>query len=659
MALTRKNQAEVVVLSEKERKAMEKAAEKERKKAKKKEKKDYTFAAYPHLMALKPKELYVFHSDYFEIDDSVATILAYFHADGAADNFGPFWGINKIPMGLSEDITTIVFEGISKMSEGWVQSHQTKAEGIAAMDSNEMDRAGTNTGKRQTGRKMRDLDTVAQELLSGAAYLNLQMRLMVKAPTVEKLDYALEAIDRLYKDRFGTINVAAYGGEQRTELSRLFALNEKKIGRGYYFTSTELAGAYSLVTHGLEDAGGEYVGYMVGDVNNSAVLFDVDNYEHHTVVVNENYHEKLGRVHVSDMWGSKISQSALLNNHKVVHIMMNGCDMDKLGPKFETMTYKIDMHHGAVNMFEMFGDAKDEMSIFPSQMQKLVLMAEQAYETTDSDRSIIRGSLEEFATKFYVDRKMWYENAKEHRDRIRVVGIPHADVPRLQEFVAYLEMGYKQQAMSEAKDQKKLNAMNTLALTFRNMLSNNGDLFNTVTSDAVDGVRMGQRVLYDFGDLMRRGKGVAMAQLVNIIGFAVGNLGLGDTVILHGTDLIDNGVKAYIDSQFSHLFAKGGRVVYSYDSTDAMLADKAFCHFDKADYTIFGNMTDTAVADYQSLLGQEIPPDLASLITNKSDSVCYIRRGFDNVVFKQDLALGVNLKEQKALRMKRARGRRA
>lgn len=614
MALTRKNQAEVVILSEKERKQLEKSEAKARKRAKKKEPKDYTFSAYPHLMALKPKELYVFHSDYFEIDNSVATILAYFHADGAADNFGPFWGINKIPMGLSEDITTIVFEGVSKMSEGWIQSHQTKAEGIAAMDSNETARSGTRTSVAQTSKKVRDMETIANELLGGAAYLNLQTRLMVKAPTVEKLDYALEAIDRLYKDRFGTVNVAAYGGEQRAELSRLFALNEKKIGKGFYFTSTELAGAYSLVTHGLEDPGGEYVGYMVGDVNNSAVLFDVDQYEHHTVIINENYHEKLGRVHVSDMWGSKLSQSALLNNHKVVHILMNGCDMDKLGPKFETMTYKIDMHHGAVNMFEMFGDAKDEMSIFPSQMQKLILMAEQAYETTESDRSIIRGSLEEFATKFYVDRKMWYENAKEHRDRIRVVGIPHNEVPRLQEFVAYLEMGYKQQTMSEARDPKKLTAMNILALTFRNMLSSNGDLFNTITSDAIDGVRKGQRVLYDFGNLMMRGKGVAMAQLVNIIGFAVGNLGLGDTVILHGTNLIDDGVKDYIDSQFSHLFAKGGRVVYSYDSTDAMLADKQFCHFDKADYTIFGNMTDTAVVEYQSLLGQEIPPDRKSVV---------------------------------------------
>ena len=45
---------------------------------------------------------------------------------------------------------------------------------------------------------------------------------------------------------------------------------------------------------------------------------------------------------------------------------------------------------------------------------------------------------------------------------------------------------------------------------------------------------------------------------------------------------------------------------------------------------------------YQLKLGQEIPADLESLITKKNSSVCYIRRGFDNVVFKQDLLLGLS-----------------
>lgn len=613
------------------------------------------FNERPFLEALRPREKYVFHSDYFEIDNSVATIMSFFHKDGATDNFGVFWGINRIPAGLPENVVTITFEQVSRMTEGWIQDHQTKAEGVATTNLNENERAGDSSSRSKATRKAMDLETVGRELTDGAAYLNVKYRILVKAPDLETLDYAVTQIERLYVDRFGTLEAAAYAGNQRDELSNLFGLSKKKVGKGYYFTSPEYAGSYSLVTHGLEDNRGEYVGYMIGDVNNSAVLFDVDGYKHHTVVVNENYHEKLGRVHISDMWGSKISQSALLNNHRVVHILMDGCDMDKLGPKFDGLTYRLDMTKGAVNMFEMFGDVKDELSIFPAQMQKLILMAEQAYDSTETDRSIIRGSLEQLATEFYVDRRMWHENAKENREKLRIVGIPHEQVPRLQEFVSYLETFRKETLASSLKDIDLQKAVNVLRLTFRNMLSNNGDLFNMITSDAIDDAKTGQRILYDFGGLMRRGVGVAMAQLVNIIGFAVGNLGYGDTVIIHGVDLIDDGVKAYLETQFDHLFAKGGRVVYIYNKTDKMLNDKEFCHFDKADYMVFGNMTPTAASIYEEELGQPIPPDLKTLITTNSEAICYIRRGYDNVVFKQDLALGITprKKGQKAIIRKR------
>ena len=607
---------------------------------------DFSDKNRPFLNELRPREKYVFHSDYFEIDNQVASILSFFHKDGATDNFGVFWGINRIPNGLSENIVTICFEQIEKMTEGWIQDHQTKAEGVSEISANETGRAGNSTSKAKATRKAYDMDVIARELQDGGAYLNVQYRLLVKAPTLEALDYAVNLIERSYVDRFGTLEAEAYAGNQRDELCTLFSKNKQKVGAGYYFTSQEYAGSYSLVTHGLEDRNGEYVGYMVGDVNNSAVLFDVDGYSHHAVVVNENFHEKLGRVHIADMWGSKISQSAMLNNHRVIHILMDGVNMNQVGPEFKDLTYKLDMQHGAVNMFEMFGEEDDEMTVFPAQMQKLILMAEQAYETTDSDRSIIRGQLEEIATRFYIDRRMWHENAKENREKLRVIGVPHRDIPRLQEFVSYLETAYKKQTVTAAKDDEKTHALSVLRSTFRNMLSNNGDLFNTITSDEIDGAKQGQRVLYDFGGLMRRGKGVAMAQLVNIIGFAVGNLGEGDTVIIHGTDLIDDGVKDYIETQFAHLFEKGGRVVYIYNDTDRMLMDKSFCHYDKADYTIFGNMTESAVSLYQQELGQTIPPDLSALITNKSQSICYIRRDFDNVVFKQDLALGITSKNK-------------
>lgn len=646
MALRRSGELETTAtLPEKVQKEKKKFFKKREKKDKNKDFRN--FAANKHLLAVKPDEGYVFHSDYFTIDDQVASIVAFFHTDGAADNFAAFWGINKIPTGLGDDVEVILFEQLNKMSKGWIESHQTKAEGIAEMDSTSANQNGTNTTKNIAYGKRNDFDAIAKELMAGSSYMHANYRMLIKARDLDALDNAMMNIKRLYMDRFGTLSLAAYAGDQRKELSSLWLKNDKKIGKGFHFTSTELAGSYSLVTHGMEDPAGEYVGRMVGDVNTSAVLFDIDNYDHHTVIVNENYHIKLGRVHITDLWGSKISQSALMNNHKVVHLILDGCDLDKLGPKFKSFTYKLNMHQGAVNMFEMFGKESDELSIFPSQMQKLILMAEQAYDASEADKGIIRGHLEEIATQFYIDRKMWFANAKEHRDDLRVVNIPHNEVPMLKEFVSYLAMELKSALNASAKDESAIHALKILKQTFQNMLSNNGDLFNVITSDTIDGAKHGQRVIYDFGGLLRRGKGVAMAQFVNIIGFAVGSLGLGDTVIIHGADVIEDRVKDYVLSQFEHLWDKGGRVVYLYNHTDKMLTDKAFCKYDKADYTIFGNMTETTIAEYQAQIGQNIPPDLARLITNKSDTICYIRRGFDNVVFKQDLPLGIKETKKK------------
>ena len=279
-------------------------------------------------------------------------------------------------------------------------------------------------------------------------------------------------------------------------------------------------------------------------------------------------------------------------------------------------------------------------------------MAEQAYETTDSDRSVIRGSLQDVATKYYVEQGMWYENAKENRSRLRIVGIPHRDVPRLDMFVSYLDMEYKALANSAVRDNEKLHAMSILATTFRNLLANNGDLFNTVTSDAIDGIVTGRRVVYDFSGLMRRGKGVAMAQLVNIIGYAVQTLEEGDVVLFHGAELIDPGVRDYVNQQLEFLYAVGGRAAYLYNDIERFMRDSSFNRFDKADYTVIGNMSENQVSEYQKLLGLTIPPDLVNLLTARGEAVCYIRRDFDNVVFRQDLILNPMKTERKRRRRK-------
>ena len=593
----------------------------------------------PLLMDIKPREKYVFYSDYFKIDNSYATIMSFFHTDGAIDGFAAFWGVNRIPYDLPQGVSAINFEQVSRMTDNWISEHQTKAEHASEMDANAQLQTGTNTTRQTAEKSLGDLAVIAQELNNGASYLNVQNRILVKAPTLEKLDIAVDKIGRIYLDNFSTLRAAPYIGEQRQEISNLFAKNQKKRGQGFYYTSTEYAGSYSLVTQGMEDAAGEFVGRMSGDVNTSAVLFDADKFDHHVVIGSDQVEKRETRIAACDMWGSKIAQSALLDNHKVVHIILNEADMKQLGPEFRSLTYTIDMNKGDMNMFEMFGDVKDELSIFASQLQKLVLMAEQAYETNEHDRAIIRSSLESIATEFYVEQNMWRENAKAHRDQLRVVGVPHNEVPKLDVFTAYLDVAYTAMANNAVRDDEKLHALSVLRATFKNLLSANGDLFNVVTSDKVDGVRDGKRVIYNFSDLMRRGKGVAMAQLVNVIGFAVGNLHDGDVVIFHGAERIDEGIRDYVNDQLATLFFHGGRVVYIYNDIDKLLSDRSFNNFDKADYTILGSMSPNAVEEYEKLLGLALPSDLKKALVVKGPRQTYLRRGFDNVVFERELQL--------------------
>lgn len=601
-----------------------------------------TFANVPVLNRLRPRERYVFHSDYFDIDDCVACILTFTHNESSMDNFGPFWGVNRIPRNMPDGVVTINLEQISRKGESWVQAHQAKAEAIAETDINEQSRNGTISTRGKASSRARDMEVIGRELNNGASYLQAQCRILVKAPSIEVLDEAVTRIERLCSERFSTIGVMAYTGDQRYELSTLLSKNEVKRGRGMYATSVELAGSYDLVTHGLEDVGGEYVGTMTGDISNAGVIFDVDNWTHHVVVASDGVNHARGRASVSDMWGAKIAQAALMNNHKVVHILLNDVDLTRLGPAFSAITAKLDMNAGELNPFEMFGESADELSVFPSQMRKLVLLAEQTYATTDADRAIISGTLEEIATQFYVDRKMWFRNAAENRRRLRVVGIPHKDVPLLHDFCAYLDMQHKAALNASSPDPEKQHAVSVLRMAFRNLLSNNGDLFDNPTSDKIDGIVGARRVVYDFSGMARRGQGVIMAQLVNVIDLAVSQCKAGDVVIFHGAaEIADEGVRAYVTEQFRKLWRRGGRVAFCYPSVSDMLDASSFNLFDSASYTVLGNMTDNLVERYQDKLGQNVPADLASLVTNKSEAIMYIRRGYDNVVFHQDLQLDV------------------
>ena len=622
---------DVSKLSRKERKALQDAME-------------GSLSSYPHLMAMKPSEGYVFHSDYFTVDNYYGCVLAFFHDDSAQDHFAEFWGINEIPSNLDNEVTTVLFNSVARMPENWIDNNLKTVDRLDNLEESEQKQGGTMQTKRRSAKISQDMMQITSELQNGSSYLSVQQRLLIKAPTLDMLERNIERIRRLYVERFGTLTIAPYPGEQKQELSNLMAPNKVKRGKGFHFTSAEFAGFYNLVTNGLNDPGGEYVGYMLGDVNTSAVLFNVDDYLERVVCADNTISTVpiLNRPRVVDMWGSKISQSALLANHRVVHIVLNDAKLDELGPRLDKITSRVDMVSGDINMFEFFGNIDDELGLYSAQVEKITLMAEQAQPSNDHDRSIVRGALSHMLERFYTDAGMWAPNAKENRERLRLVGLKHEDVPRLHNFYAYLEQEYKALVNKGSRDDDQLRATNKLQLLFKALLENNGDLFDQPTSHSIDGVDASRRVIYDFANLRMRGQGVAMAQLVNVIGFAVKSLGLGDTLIIHGAERISPSVQDYMEMQIDSLTQRGGRVVYLYNSVEKMIDDADFNGFVRADYTILGPMTADVVPEYQARMNQSIPPDLQQLITTTGRNQSYLRRKFTNVVFYTDLGLGIS-----------------
>lgn len=610
----------------------------------KKPRKVYSYEDNPHLLALRPHECYMFFSDYTRIDDNMySCILAMFHNNGATDRFGQFWGLGLLPHNLPKTTKVIRFEQVNRLTDEWVNQHQTRSEKVAEANAGEQGRGGTNTTRRKAGKASTDLETIAAELLNGASYLHVHYRLQVLAPSLKELDAAIDQIRKDYIDAFSSLTLEPYQGEQKKEMSTLLRDNDTKLGTGFYYTSTEYAGSYSLVTHGIEDHDGEFVGTMTGDVNNSAVLFDIDYFPKHIVLADGVFDDRYqDRVRRSNVWGSKIAQAAILNNHKVVHFLLSPVNMDMVSPKFESFTNFVNMTQGDLNMFEFFGDPEAELTLFPKQLEKIKIMTEQISPPTEDDKTVIRDSLSEALTQFYKDSHMWIDNAQYNREKIRLIGIPHEQVPKLEQFVMNLDQKHKALLAASIVDNEQVHAYSTLKSIFRSVLTSNGDLFNTITNSVFDTVTEKNRVIYDFSELLQRGSGIAMAQLVNVVSYALSGLGKGDLAIFHGCDNITSQeVKGFLRREFDFLYKRGGRTCLLYDDVAAYMQDLDFNQAIRADYTITSTMTPADAALYESSFGIKLPNTLKSLITAPKSDNNYLHRGVDNIVFKPDLYVGV------------------
>lgn len=592
---------------------------------------------------ISPVRGYSFASDYFRVDEGYGTILTVVYDELADLNLPTFWGILFIPQGLDPDVSVRRLTAVDRKGEGWIAAHQTKSEnliGSAAQTS--QDTKGTLLNqKRQEGHV-----AIARELNEGSSYLDVSIRFFVTAPTLNKLDDAVEKMNRQMKDRFNSVQLYPMDGEQMREFRGLYGKTITKPGKRMMFTSKEFAGYYDLVTHGIEDDTGEYIGTMTGDVNNSAILMDLDLYDSHLVLAGQNkavtssgtrYRKEYG----VNMIATKIGFSALMNNKRVVHLVLNGSKVQNMGVDLSDITAQISMDSGDINFLELFGRREDELSLFPAHLQKIVLMYKQISRGNPEIEDIVDGLLKDVLTDYYIDKHMWVRDAQHNRERLRLVGLDHEDVPTLPDLVTYLRQRYDAEVRKNNADQDMLRSYNILVQVFRSMLEDNGDLFDTKTNPIIDQAQQSSRVVYDFSSLIHRSKDVMMAQFVNALNYSVMNLDAGDVVFLHGADYLTGDIKEFVREQFSLLRERDVRVVYIYHSIEDMIKDRSFNRFDEADYTMFGSMSANNVDAYETGIKQALPGGLKTALNHGLNHRYYLRRGFDNLLVNLDIQMGV------------------
>ena len=615
-----------------------------KKKEKKKKKKSEGRIRYNDLYKdLTPRTGYAFYSDYFRIDGAYATILTLIYDELSDRNLPTFWGIQLIPNDLGRDIMVRRFTHVARKGESWISNHQIKAEKVSTSEENQTQ---DMTRSLQVQKRRDSLLGIADELSQGSSYLDTAVKYFIKAPSLNKLDDAVEKVNRQMKDRFNSIQFHPIIGEQSLELTHLMGKTDSQLGPSMMFTSKEFAGYYDLVTHGIEDEAGEYIGFMTGDVNNSAVLMDLDDYDSHVVLAGNNKAETVSQLRFRkergvNMIGAKLGMSALMNNKRVVHLVLNGSKVGNIGVDLSDITSTVSMDVGDINFLEIFGQKDEELVLFPAHLQKIILMYKQIAKGNSEIEDIIDGLLKDTLTDFYVDKHMWTRNAQKNRERLRLVGLDHKDVPTLPDLVTYLRQRYHSASKSSSADQDTLRAYNVLVQVFRSMLEDNGDLFDTTTNSAIDKAQNANRVIYDFSSLIRRGRQVMMAQFVNALTYSVMQLEGGDVVILHGADYLTPELKDYVKEQFSLLAERDVRVVYIYHDIETMIDDRRFNQFDLADYTFIGSMSASMIDKYEEGIKQPMPKGLKNLLVNKTPTRYYLRRGLENLVLDVDFRLGV------------------
>lgn len=651
------------------------------KKKKKNEKvKERLLMYHTTLDAIAPKGNIKFKDVTMTIDGKFETILTFIVRPGSATNLPPLWGINLIPsLKNSErlrkkDIETKVRYSISRRPDEWAKNKISDAVEIAEGGYTESSKASQIIDSKLFKEHYQDAHVIAEEIKNNASYLDLSIRITIKASSIEDLNDAITVLEQRYTDKFRTaVELVPFAGEMDVEYANMLDLAKDQRGENYNLTSKELAGSYPFVKRGVNDPEGTYIGQLAYEVNSDPVLLDGLNFRNLAVIcakgkaedinnnarnantnkrmVKKNYNYK-----ATTAWSNKIAQDAIMNGNKAVEFVLNGESPQKLRPELKDITAYINLENekSGINMFEPFSKGMDELNAYNVLTEKIKAIVRQFSKKEDeNDKSGIIAEdldmLSDILEKFYVYEGMWEVDAKNRREDLRFLNIPHKDVPTLSDFKLYLKEAVTK---SEANSQlglstSDLSSSKKLYRIINDISKHYSHLFDRKTTIKKERLREANRVIFDFKSLRINAEKALMGQFINAFQYSEQEMDEDDVIIIHGMDLMTDSVKKYLFERFKELTDRDVKIVLMYEDADILFEEKNRLQRDEenihriwfrnADMRITNSMSATNIDSYSELLKMDLPYSITRGMTGTDRYIYYMNRDRESVLFQLDI----------------------
>ncbi|MDU4493576.1 MAG: hypothetical protein E7I84_12500, partial [Staphylococcus warneri] len=194
----------------------------------------------------------------FTIDGKYATILTFIVRPGSFNKLPALWGIETIPRLISnnklaeKDIEAKILHTIQRRPDSWAENKIEPATEVTTAGVEETERASQTLHSKFFKQHQADVNEIAEEIKDGATYLDLSIRVSIKAPTKEDLQDAIQVLEAEYNSNFGSaVELVPFACEQDVEYANMLDTAQNQRGENYMLTSRELAGSSMFLTRGI------------------------------------------------------------------------------------------------------------------------------------------------------------------------------------------------------------------------------------------------------------------------------------------------------------------------------------------------------------------------------------------------------------------------